>query len=48
VLNLDADSEADVMRIKIILKEWYANGVLKKVERKGPDRHTCMYVEPGE
>jgi AAA domain len=46
VLHLDA--EADRRRIKEILRSWYAAGVLKRVERKGPDRHDCTFVEAGE
>jgi RecA-family ATPase len=48
VLDLDVEAEGDVKRIKIILKAWYAEGVLKKVEKRGTDRHPCMFVEPGE
>jgi hypothetical protein len=48
VLDLDADTEADSKRIKTILKEWYAKGVLKKVERQDDARHVRLWVEPGE
>jgi RecA-family ATPase len=47
---LDLDVEADCKRIKIILKGWYANGVLKRVDRErgAGDRHKVVFVEPGE
>jgi hypothetical protein len=45
---LDIDPEADKGRIKELLKTWFANGALRKVERRGPDRHTFMFVEPGQ
>jgi hypothetical protein len=48
VLDLDAESEADRKRIKVILKEWYRTGVLKKVEKTDDARHVRLYVEPGE
>jgi AAA domain len=48
VLDLDADSEVDSKRIKIILKEWYAKGVLRKVERDDEKRRPRLFVEAGE
>jgi hypothetical protein len=41
VLGLDIEAEGDRMRIKEVLKGWYAKGVLAKVERRGTgaDRH---------
>jgi hypothetical protein len=48
VLNLDGEIDADHKRVKTILKAWYETGVLRKVERRGDDRHLYMYVEPGE
>jgi hypothetical protein len=48
VLSLDAENDGDKKRIKIILKEWYAKDVLRKVERQGDNRKVFMFVEPGE
>jgi AAA domain len=48
VLDLDADDDGERKRIRTVLKEWFSKGVLKKVERKGADRHSFVFVEPGE
>jgi RecA-family ATPase len=45
---LDLDPEDDFKRIGIILKRWYKNGVLRKVERQDETRHRFMFVEPGD
>jgi hypothetical protein len=48
VLDLDPENEGDAKRIKIILKRWYANGVLNKVEREDDARHKRVFVEAGQ
>jgi hypothetical protein len=48
VLDLDADDESDLKRIKQILKVWTKKDVLRKVERRGDDRHIFVFVEAGE
>lgn len=48
VLNLDPESDPDRRRVKTILKEWYAKGVLQKVERQDCNRETRLFVEPGK
>jgi hypothetical protein len=37
-LDLDTENEGDRKRIKVILKAWFAEGVIKKDPRPGPDR----------
>jgi AAA domain len=46
---LGLDAEGDAARIKKLLKEWIANGLLVKVERKCPEaRRLKPFVEAGE
>ncbi|MDQ4419945.1 AAA family ATPase [Sphingobium sp. DEHP117] len=47
VLNLNADSRADQARIKIILKEWIANGVLGIERRKDGNSDERPFVVVG-
>jgi hypothetical protein len=49
VLDLDPDAGGgDFKRIGIILKRWYKNGVLRKVERQDESRQHRVFVEPGD
>ena len=49
VLNLDIENEGDRKRIKTILREWYAKGVIKRTESRDQDsRKRFVFVEPGE
>jgi AAA domain len=48
VLDVDVETEASREQIKAILKQWFASGVLKKVERRSRGRHLALVVEPGK
>src|SRR5262249_29537662 len=48
VLDLDVDNEGERKRIQTILKRWYANGVLQRVEGRDASRHAFTFVEPGD
>ena len=48
VLNLDVEDDNDRARIKALLKTWFKNGVLRKVERKDENRNMRPFVGPGE
>jgi hypothetical protein len=47
VLDVDVESESNREQIKAILKQWFVNGVLKKVEQRDKRRHVTLVVEPG-
>jgi hypothetical protein len=44
---LHLDPEHDAKRIKAILKTWFANGALRKVERRDSSSRVRAFVEPG-
>lgn len=49
VLNLDLELKADQQRVKIILKTWLGNGVLKierRRDEKGNDRPFIVVGKP--
>jgi len=48
IADLDADDEADRKQIKIVLKTWFENGVLKTEPGKDEQRRDRIYVVPGD
>ncbi|MEX0741821.1 MAG: AAA family ATPase, partial [Phycisphaeraceae bacterium] len=47
VLGLDADDPADRRRLKMLIKKWLANGVLRIERRKDGSRQERSFVVPG-